>query len=424
MMEEHAVKATAGATDPVDLLAQAVDDTNIDDNSDFDSPEEDGPANGVGEGNRTKKKKKKKKPKNKKPVIIPKPNEGKIPDEIPPPSAESPEETSKWEKVLIKGAKTYTVPAHGLLTDRIRPILDIFRIPSCKQVELHTPRLLLRQVEINDLTGIRRIKMEPSVQKTQLYGSPGLSDIKESFLNRYIRSSIPRVPNIYMSSQKGRDDYIFAITALNPNSLTIQDPGQIKIANRISKAEGYLGNIALSLSYPSSSPSFLPQKGKVYTQPKFDELHKAKVEGKLFYEIHPQLWGQGIMSEAFEEVLRFGMEEVGCYSIASDPTVGNEASIHLCLKNGMKYSHLTTENAYNKPQLFHLITNEEWWARNRPNKKIEDRWGGKDVCRWCLNFRLAPPTISCTGCIWAKYCSRECQLADWSKEGGHQVECK
>lgn len=34
--------------------------------------------------------------------------------------------------------------------------------------------------------------------------------------------------------------------------------------------------------------------------------------GKMFYEIHPQLWGQGIMSEAFVEVLRFAMEEVGC----------------------------------------------------------------------------------------------------------------
>lgn len=34
--------------------------------------------------------------------------------------------------------------------------------------------------------------------------------------------------------------------------------------------------------------------------------------GKMFYEVHPQLWGQGIMSEAFVEVLRFAMEEVGC----------------------------------------------------------------------------------------------------------------
>jgi hypothetical protein len=31
----------------------------------------------------------------------------------------------------------------------------------------------------------------------------------------------------------------------------------------------------------------------------------------MFYELHPQLWGKGIMSEAFTEVLRFAMEEVG-----------------------------------------------------------------------------------------------------------------
>lgn len=37
--------------------------------------------------------------------------------------------------------------------------------------------------------------------------------------------------------------------------------------------------------------------------------------GKMFYEVHPQLWGQGIMSEAFVEVLRFAMEEIGCTAV-------------------------------------------------------------------------------------------------------------
>lgn len=44
------------------------------------------------------------------------------------------------------------------------------------------------------------------------------------------------------------------------------------------------------------------------------------------------------------------------------------------------------------------------------------------MCR-CLNFRLAPPTFQCSGCEWAKYCSRECQRADWVRKRGHREEC-
>jgi RimJ/RimL family protein N-acetyltransferase len=48
-----------------------------------------------------------------------------------------------------------------------------------------------------------------------------------------------------------------------------------------------------------------------YTHPTFAETSKAALKGTMFYELHPQLWGKGIMSEAFTEVLRFAMEEVG-----------------------------------------------------------------------------------------------------------------
>nr|XP_018260228.1 uncharacterized protein I303_07145 [Kwoniella dejecticola CBS 10117]OBR82386.1 hypothetical protein I303_07145 [Kwoniella dejecticola CBS 10117] len=370
-----------GAEDLVDALMKAVDGTYI--NVDPSSGDEDGPvATDRGDEGTKNKKKKKKKPKSKSKKSAAtgvKPNEGRIPDETPAPPAETPEETARWEKDSVKGVPTMNLPAWGLLSDRTKDTLNIFRTPNCKTLELSTPRLKLRQVEVGDLTGIRRIKTEPIVQKTQLYGSPGISDIKENFLNRYIRSSIPRVTNI--PGSKGRDEFIFAITAIDPSAFKVQEPGSVRISNRIHNAEGYLGNIALSLTYPPDAPSFLPEKGQIYTQPTFQEFGKYKIEGKMFYEIHPQLWGQGIMSEAFEEVLRFGMEELGCDSIASDPTIGNDASIHLCTKNGLAFSH-ETNNVYNKPQLFHRITREEWWKRNRPGKEISDRWGGKEVCRW------------------------------------------
>ncbi|OCF35172.1 hypothetical protein I316_03214 [Kwoniella heveanensis BCC8398] len=325
----------------------------------------DGGANGGGEGRKKKKKKKKPKSKAKKTGGF-KPNQGTIPEELPPISMETAEERARWERDIVPGYPTITLPTWGLLGDRAKNVLSSFWTPSCKRLELVTPRLRLRQVELGDLTAIRRIKTEPVVQKTQLYGSPSISDIKEAFLNRYVRSS---------------DEFIFAITAINPGEIEVKPPENIKSMNRISNAEGYLGNIALSLEYSDASQSHLPRKGRVYTQPSFKDMDKAGVTGKLFYEIHPQLWGQGIMSEAFEEVLRFGMEEVGCTVLASDPTIGNDPSVKLCTKNGLKYTK-TVQNRFNKPQLFHEITRAEWWTRNRLGKEISDHWGGKEVCRW------------------------------------------
>jgi RimJ/RimL family protein N-acetyltransferase len=75
------------------------------------------------------------------------------------------------------------------------------------------------------------------------------------------------------------------------------------------------GNFALSLEAKEGGPSLLPRPGKVYRQPTFAETSEAQVKGKIFYEIHPQLWGQGLMSEAFTEVLRFAFEEVGCVAV-------------------------------------------------------------------------------------------------------------
>lgn len=44
------------------------------------------------------------------------------------------------------------------------------------------------------------------------------------------------------------------------------------------------------------------------------------LRGDMFYEIHPQLWNKGIMSEAFDEVLRFAIETVGCVKVIVSPS--------------------------------------------------------------------------------------------------------
>lgn len=161
----------------------------------------------------------------------------------------------------------------------------------------------------------------------------------------------------------------------------------------------------------------------VWVHPSSEACQRAGLVGKMFYELHPQLWGQGIVSEAFAEILRFAFEEVGCVSVSADPTAGNDASIRLCTKHGMKFERESTENALGKPQLFHSMTRAEWFNKFRPGQPISDPWGGKETCRWCTDFRRRP-VFSCDFCSWAKYCSRECQRADWVLHGGHQHECE
>lgn len=205
------------------------------------------------------------------------------------------------------------------------------------------------------------------------------------------------------------------------------------------------------------------------------------------------MWGQGLASEAFGEVLRFAFEEVGCVRVSADPTSTAKASIALCEKFGMKFARESSENSYGRPQLFHEITRGEWFAKFRgwrgdtsgasgagdeggegaeEDKAQTDEhahdhehghehgdghdhghdhehdehgccpghdhekptplppsavdvgpgpWAGREVCRWCTDFRVRP-VIKCQ-CGWAKYCSRECQRADWVWRGGHQGEC-
>ena len=276
--------------------------------------------------------------------------------------------------------------------------------------------------------------------------------MRDVFLQRYIVSSIPRIK----VSEKGtcRGEYIFAITAKDPSAITIQPNADLRLANRLTSAEGYLGNIAIQLN--TNLTDLLPQAGTVARHPTSEQCAQAGLHATMFYEIHPQLWGQGLMTEGFTEVLRFAMEEVGCTKVMvstlhetdvcradyvqSDPTSGNDASIRLCTSSGMRFVKEEMHFYYKKPQLIHEITRDEWFALNRPEQQPpKDHWGGKEVCRWsvgfhtteteltarCLNFRLAPPTIKCEGCDFAHYCSRECQKADWLwANKSHQTECQ
>jgi hypothetical protein len=63
-----------------------------------------------------------------------------------------------------------------------------------------------------------------------------------SFDLELIANSMPR-----MSTGGCREAYIFAVTALEPAAIIIHPPGNVRITNRITNTEGYLGVFELVL---------------------------------------------------------------------------------------------------------------------------------------------------------------------------------
>jgi len=126
------------------------------------------------------------------------------------------------------------------------------------------------------------------------------------------------------------------------------------------------------------------------------------------------------MNEAMKEILRFAFEDVGVESISLDPTEGNTASIKLATRHGFQFTHRSTTES--KPQLWHTLTRDTWASVHAvPQPGPTDRWGGKLVCRWCLNPG-AEELVKCGYCDWGRWCSRECQRADWVWIGGHRSQ--
>jgi len=209
-----------------------------------------------------------------------------------------------------------------------------------------------------------------------------------------------------------REDFIFGITLRDLSAIELKPLGSVRTSSRLASAEGYLGarafrpttagaltpgNIGLSLEPLNDSSPLSPRPRRLYTQPRFAQTTQVKLTGNLFYELHPQVWGMGLMSEAFAEVLRFAMEEVGCDVVMvsdlacrvsrgahtkANPTTSNPASIKLCTKYGLKYSHTNTDNEERKPQAFYKISRKEWYKRYRPGEAVKGKWEGKAVCRW------------------------------------------
>ena len=103
----------------------------------------------------------------------------------------------------------------------------------------------------------------------------------------------------------------------------------------------------------------------------FSEIDKANYLAEIGYDLNQANWGQGLMTEALEPVLRFGFEYIGLNRVETWISQDNVGSIRVVEKTGLKIEgHLLQKRYWNKQfqnvELFGLLKSD-WEQKNGPD---------------------------------------------------------
>lgn len=122
---------------------------------------------------------------------------------------------------------------------------------------------------------------------------------------------------------------------------------------------------------PSSSLAVvLKQTGRVIGSAGYVDRHREELPGpddEIGYSLSPDYWGQGLIPEAVEEILRYGFEELGLNAQWCAHYAGNEKSRRVIEKCGFRYhfTHRAWVEAMEeeRDELYYALTREEWERR-------------------------------------------------------------
>lgn len=93
------------------------------------------------------------------------------------------------------------------------------------------------------------------------------------------------------------------------------------------------------------------------------------VWGEIGYVMARPYWGQGLMTEALREVLRFGFDALGLNRIQARCKVENAASARVMEKTGMTFEGVLRESSFSKGRFLDLklysILRREWEEHQR-----------------------------------------------------------
>lgn len=146
---------------------------------------------------------------------------------------------------------------------------------------LETKRLILRKIELNDAEDVYRYAKEPLVAKHLTWEAH--RSVEDSI--RYIRAAAEKI-----DQEKAGDWGI-----------------QLKETGKIIGSIGYV------------------------------EVNRKNSSAVIGYALSRDYWGQGIMTEALQRVLRHGLEEMRLIRIEGMHDIENEASGQVMQKAGMQY---------------------------------------------------------------------------------------
>jgi ribosomal-protein-alanine N-acetyltransferase len=148
-------------------------------------------------------------------------------------------------------------------------------------MELHTARLLLRELSSADLAVIHHLHSLPEVDKFNTLGIPATLETTEHLLTDWLAQArvVPR------------SSYIFAAQE--------------------AVSQEFVGLMALNLGKASFK------------------------NAEVWYKVLPAYWGQGLTTEAVKALLNFGFDHLQLHRIEAGCAVENRASIRVLEKVGM-----------------------------------------------------------------------------------------
>ena len=179
-------------------------------------------------------------------------------------------------------------------------------------MELWTPRLRLREFVEEDWSAVLAYQQDPRYLRYYAWESRDEQSVRV-FMQMFFRQQ----------KQKPRIKFQLAVT--------LRETGQL------------IGNCGVRLDKPGSRV------------------------GDIGYEFSPDYWRQGYATEAANEIVRFGFEELGLHRIWSWCIAENNGSWRVMEKLGMQREGLLRENEYFKGRwwdtLMYAILEDEWRER-------------------------------------------------------------
>ncbi|BGP31893.1 hypothetical protein JCM10296v2_003672 [Rhodotorula toruloides] len=250
-----------------------------------------------------------------------------------------------------------------------------FCTPGCR-VEIVSPRLRLRPVEIEDDKRIFAVKNERLVSSQQLYGvidDPSI--VLPFFTAGYLANNIPALES-EGSPVSGRTRYVWAIEPrLNKDDTRTVEAKKAEGVKHDLDANGYIGNIAVQVLVKPGvqrGSEFEPKPGKIFCYPSEEELATSPYEAVLFYELHPNFWRQGLMTEAIKAVIPFVFTTLKLPRIIIDPVSSNEASLALAEKLGFtrigEVDRKSVSFFKHSKQIRYELTREQWLKTKKSSK--------------------------------------------------------